>query len=753
MANNFKVKNKRPDLSFEIEFTRAYRKYKKICKTPTELELKMLRVQFPAILHEIEDEDIFAGRIEFGKVGLGIQTQTGGFGYYIDEAAVTDELENRPGSLAYREGLNEMLTFWKAENTTQRVLDAMPPYMKEAIISERWEVIPMPTHPIMRMAGTYLDFDKLIRIGLPGLDAEIRAAKQTAIGENRDIELYDAMLDALDLMRDVFVFYRDQALRLADATKNVERANELRTMAQVLEFNINRAPSSMREAIQLAWLFSLITPEVSFGRVDIYLGDLYVHDVDNGIITEQEALRYMQGFYRIMDNLDCEMDSRVIVGGYGRRNPENADRLALVAIEACRTVKLVVPQFTLRFNKETPKAVWEASLRCIEEGRSYPLLYNDEIYVPGMMEAAGVSREIAERYLPLGCGEMEFDHYSYHTPSAAYNAYKILEIAMYGGWDPIGRWHIGPRTKPLKDCANFEEFFEYYKQHLHFYIVMQAQFEKLQYDVTSEIHTFVYPSMLYDGCIEKGKPVFGGGTPLHGTLEVYGGTNAADSLTAIKKLVFEEKEITVEQLLEAMENNFDGYAKLRKQLLDAPKYGNDNQEADEMLVTLHNYISDTIREQAKHVGLHSYLSVTVNNAQNTTLGRWTGAMPDGRKAGLAMANANSPAHGAERNGVTAMLNSIRKPKHDHTAGMVQNVRFSKETFRQSPEKVHKLIHDYFDLGGAQLMVSVVGKEDLERAIEHPEEYEDLIVRVGGFSAKFVGLNKDVQREVYERATY
>jgi hypothetical protein len=291
MALNYKIKNKRQDLSFEINFTHSYRKYKKQCKTPTELELKMLRIQYPAILQEIEDDDIFAGRVEFGKVGLGIQTQTGGFGYYIDEAAVIHELEHKPGSPIYRDGLNEMLTFWKAENTTQKVLDTMPSYMRDALKSEKWQTVPMPAHPIIRMAGTYLDFDKLVRLGFPGLVEEINEEKKKVISEKRDVEIYDAMLESLEVVKDCFVFYREKAKAMAEREQKPDRAKELRIMAEILDRNTKKAPVSMREAIQLIWLYSLVTPEISFGRVDIYLGDLYVHDIDNGIITREEALR------------------------------------------------------------------------------------------------------------------------------------------------------------------------------------------------------------------------------------------------------------------------------------------------------------------------------------------------------------------------------------------------------------------------------------------------------------------------------
>jgi len=196
-----------------------------------------------------------------------------------------------------------------------------------------------------------------------------------------------------------------------------------------------------------------------------------------------------------------------------------------------------------------------------------------------------------------------------------------------------------------------------------------------------------------------------------------------------------------------------GYEKARRLMQDVPKYGNDEDFVDEIALELNNFMCNTIAQQAEQVGLDSYLAVTINNQQNTTCGRWVGATPDGRKAGTPMANANNPASGTDKNGVTAMLNSLVKLPHDTHAGMVQNVRFSRETLTAAPEKIRGALDIYFGRGGAQAMVTVVGREDLRGAIERPQDYRDLIVRVGGFSARFVTLNKDVQQEIYDRATY
>lgn len=752
--NNFKVKNPRKDLRFEIAFTKAYREAVDRYAHPAAIEAACLRAQFPAILHPIQDEDLLAGRIQMGVVGLGIQHQTGGFGFYANEEKLVAELEFKAGDARYREDLHDLLTFWKGRTTNAIVLREMPESIREALGSDQWRHLPLPASPILRMAGAYVDFDKLVRVGLPGLRKEVLEYKARAEADGGDAELFAAMLDVLDLVGEVCAHYERQALDLAAKEPEGRRKAELGRMAEALR-NIQTAPpASLREALQLAWIYAIMAPLIEFGRLDEYAGDFYVRDLESGVITEEEAVDLVGSLYRLIDHLDCETDGRVIVGGYGRRNPENADRFCLVAIEACRRVKEVLPQFTLRFNKDTPKAVWEASMRCIEEGRTYPLLYNDEVLVPGVMKAFGVDRARAVTYMPLGCGEIEFDHYSFGTPSGSMNVLKILELTVRGGYDPMTGSSRGPATKALADCADFGEFLESYKRQLEYYIEAQAVFEKYLYEITGRMHPFMMVTMLYDGCLERGKPIFAGGCAyLAGTLELYGNVNAANSLAAIKRRVFDEGTLSARDLVEAMDRNFEGREPVLKLLRDAPKFGNDDDYVDSLFVDLHDFLAETIRAQAPKVGLESYLSVTINNAQNTTLGRWVGATPDGRKAGMPMANANNPAPGTDRNGITAMLNSILKPRHDNHAGMVSNIRFTRELFSASRDKMHGLLRNYFDRGAAHAMVTVIGKDDLRKAMERPEEYRDLIVRVGGFSARFVDLKKDVQQEIYDRVTY
>jgi pyruvate-formate lyase len=752
--NHYKVENPRKNLEAEIAFTKAYRKARKRYKdNKYQIEVECMKAQYPALLHPIEEGDVLAGRHEFGPVGFGMQHQTGGFGFYIHEDEVVHELEHGTGSLKYREDLNEMLVFWKNENTDRFVMRNRPEHLQKALLSDAWEKVPMPAGPILRMAGSFLDFDKLVQIGLPGMEEELKGRLGEGGLDDGQTQFLEASLDMLQLFRDILCYYERQAREMAEEASGTRR-EELLRLADALCKNQVEKPASYIEAVQLVWMYCLMAPIIDIGRCDVFFGDWYCHDIDNHVLDEEEALKITMNFFKLIDHLDCEVDGRVVLGGYGRRNVETGDRYTLHAIEACRRSRSILPQLTLRFHKETPKEVMEAAIRCIEEGTTYPLLYNDDVIVPGVEKTYGVSRELAEHYIMLGCGEFEFEHYSIASPSGSFNCGKILEIVINGGYDPIGGWKIGPQTPKLTECKTYEEFYGYYLQHLRYYIEAQADFEVYEYEITGTRHPFIMPSLLYDGCVAKAKALFEGGCEyLAGTLEYYGSVDAADSLTAIRKLVFEDKVMSAQTMMDALADNFMDYPRERKMMLDAPKYGADDEEGDKAFVALTDFLNATTAEQAARVGLKSYLPVYINNAQNTTLARWVGALPNGRKEGCAFANANNPESVVDTKGLTPMINSLLKPSHTAHAGMVQNFRFTKEILNTSKDKVLSAMKGYFDRGGSQAMITVVGKEDLKRAMETPEEYGDLIVRVGGFSARFVTLEKDVQKEIYERASF
>ncbi len=269
-----------------------------------------------------------------------------------------------------------------------------------------------------------------------------------------------------------------------------------------------------------------------------------------------------------------------------------------------------------------------------------------------------------------------------------------------------------------------------------------------------EAAAFLFASMLYDDCIARGKSLVGGGVRFRGGLiETYGMVNAADSLTAIKSLVYDRKVMTLQQMVTALDADFNGFEREYRLMRLAPKYGNDDAAADGMLCAVSEHVAAHTHAQAERLGLDYFLIVNINNHMNVGLGAQTGASAEGRRSRAPLANGNTPTAGNDTQGVTAFLNSIVKPDVSLHAGYTHNMKFSKSTFRDERPKVEALLNTYFANGGAQAMITVVGRGEMEAALQEPEKYRNLIVRVGGFSARFVELTPEIQRDLLARTLY
>ncbi|NDP27880.1 MAG: hypothetical protein GZ087_10715 [Flavobacterium sp.] len=748
------------DFSMELNFTEAYRNSSN--EHIAIREAKCHQAQFPAVLSEIQDNDRLAGRTFWGWVGFSPHNAPGGaaYGYFCHEQKIIEALERGNIPVEQRDGVHEMLHFWKKETSKAKVEAAftekmIPTLFRDEIVSLPYNFKPLIANPIYRMAGVFVDYEKLLRLGIPGLINEISEYRDKAKESNGDYQLYEGMLMALD----VFVYschhYEMQAIEKAKASNDPKREKELLQLAKVLKENTLRKPESFYEALQLSWLYTLICGSLELGRVDIYLGDFYVNDIDNGVITEEEALSLMHSYWKLINDLFRDVDGRVIIGGRGRRNEENADRFALLVLETMRTYgRAILPQTTLRFYEGMNPELMEKSITLIGDGHTFPLLYNDDVLVPGVAAAHDVPLEDAEQYMPLGCGEITLDHMGFGTPSGSLNVLKALDVTLRNGVDHITGKQLGLATGDFKDFKTYEEFFDAFKKQLAFFIEILADHEDLEYVESGKHAPYLYLSMLYDDCIARGKAIFSGGIKyLGGSLESFGSVNTADSLTAIKNMVFDKKLISAERLIEALDNNFVGYEKEHKLLKDSPKYGNDDDYADNIMVELHDFMCNNIRDQRERTNLDWYLNVLINNKQNTILGRWVGASADGRKAGREMANANTPSGGNDKKGVTALINSLVKPSHKIHAGTVQNMRFGRDFFTTDRPIFEFLLATYFKKGGAQAMITVINRGDLENALVEPEKHQDLFVRIGGFSARYIDLPRDVQLEILSRVTY
>jgi pyruvate-formate lyase len=732
-------------LSFYEYITKFTKTYQENKNSPIAIrEAKCIEVMSEYQFLPMEQEDLLAGRKRIVEVGFSNEPLLGrSVGYFYDEQRSAEAMAREHCTQEQMEHVVQLLDFWKTEETRYQLRQAYPEYMKHAMPQDLYWMYSEVAFPLYRVVGAYLDYDKLLTLGLDGLKEEISQYRIKAEKSGVDTQLYIGMEMAIDTLATVCKNYALEA-----------KASGKDKLAAALEHIAHRAPSTFLEAIQLSWLYALISGVLNYGRMDSYLGEFYVRDLEQGILTESEALEYIKSLWRLIAARNTVFHGRVIIGGKGRKNEAAADAFALLAIEASRTVIEIEPQLSLRFYEGQNPILMEKALECIGEGRTYPMLYNDEVNIPSVMKAFEIEEEEATDYVMFGCGEYVINKKSFGSPNGIINLLKALEITMFNGYDMLDKKDRGLRLGALTDFETFEEFYQAYQKQLTYYIEILAEQEQLEYEMVAKTGSFLYISMLMKDCIERGKGVFDGGIKyLGGTLETYGNINTTNSLYAIKDIVYEKNLINRKDLLKALKANFVGYENERKLLAGAEKYGNDLKNIDTFAAEFHEFLCNTVKKQKDWTNLHSYLVVIINNEANTILGRFTGASADGRLAGDPMANANNPAGGTDKNGITAMLNSLTKLDTSCHAGAVQNMAFSRELFHDHKEVLKGLLDTYFKNGGQQAMITVLNRNDLENAMKDPENYQHIMVRVGGFSARFVTLAPDVQKEIASRTLY
>ncbi len=729
------------------EFTDTYKKYH---NNKYLREAFCYKVQWKNMVCSIQKGDLFAGRTVQPVIGFIPQSDENSMGYYIHKNALAEFRKRNDLSHESRSVLDDLEIFWEKENTVTRAKKAYTMRMREALPSDLYYSESGIAFTLWRMSGVQMDYEKLVRIGIPGLRDEIGAKQSTVTKGSDPWFLYEAMQMALDTFGEICIYYASQA-------ENISTDRDMTELAKILRRIPNNKPATFREGIQLIFLYTVIDGARNFGRMDDALAELYCNDIDSGLINEEEAIRLLSGLWKLINQRGYRYDSRIIIGGSGRRDEAKANRLALTIMETTRRVKDIMPQLALRFSNKQDPSLYQKGLDMIGEGNPYPMLYNDDVNIPSVQKAFGVPYNEAVHAIQFGCGEYVLNHRSVGTPSGVINLLAALNVTLHRGINPVTGKQMGIPVSRYEKYGHFETFDKLlaaYMEQVEYHVEQLALHEKLEYDFAGKDAPFLYTSMLMDDCTERGKGVYEGGIRyLGGTLESYGNSNTADSLTAIKQFVYDEKKIEIDKLVEMLGCNFTGYNTGRNMLLNSPKYGNDNEVADGMLTLVHEHLCNFTRKQAAKAGLDSYLVVVINNDANTVIGGFTSASADGRKEFTYMNPGNAPVGGADKSGVTAFLNSIVKPATDIHAGAVQNMKFSKELFSTYRDKLEILLATYWQKGGAQAMITCVSRGDLEAAMEHPELYQNLIVRVGGFSERFVNLPRNTQLEILSRTLY
>ena len=445
----------KPAQAVELAFTEAFRRHES--SHPAIREAHCLAAMYPSLCLPIRDGDLLAGRVAQPAVGFHLEQEAGGFYYHCDAEALKREIAQPDMAPSYRAELQEMVDFWSTRTSDRRMDQLLTEPMREATTNRIAEMG-------FRMAGALLDFDKLVRLGIPGLAAEVRTAAGRRTADTESVALYEGMLASLDVLVSVCRHYAAQAREQAAGSPVEGRTLELSRMAVCLDAITERPPACLQEGLQLTWLYALLASVLNHGRMDVYLGDLYVADVDSGRLTEAQALALLQSQWRLIAERPVTFNGRIIVGGRGRRNAANADRFALAAMEATRTVHEAVPQLTLRCCRGMDPALMARALEVIGEGRTFPMLYNDDVNVPAVAKAFGVPESDAEQYLPYGCGEYALGHRAIGSPNCSLNTLKALEAVLHDGRDALTGEPLGLATGELSSFVTFDGLLAAYRR-------------------------------------------------------------------------------------------------------------------------------------------------------------------------------------------------------------------------------------------------------------------------------------------------
>ncbi len=741
-------------LSTEFRYTQVYRDY--TGRSLSLRELKCLEVALPAAASPVQDGDLLAGRRVFRPLGVapsywnddgdGLDNVS----FYADFSRLRRVMDRPSQTAESRAAIAELIRFWEKENVNGKVRAKFDDTMRREMPSDLWSSDSGVIFGLYRLVFSQLDYDKLVRLGLPGLRAEVLARLEDASLSPEQADFLRALSSVITLLLSILGGY-ETSLRIRLRTGG--DPDQLRPMLESLSRLQAGPPETFRDALQLVWFYSAMTGGRDFGRMDVYLGDFYAHDLDSGILSEEEAIRLLLSFYRLMLDTDTR-DGRIVLGGLGRRNPEQADRVSLAILKAGMRFRELKPEFSLRVYKGLSQEVMDLALRMLADGMTYPLLFNDEASVSAVCGTMHVSREEAEQYGFFGCGEYVLGHRSIGTPNDIINLAKALEVTLHGGTDPVRHCPHGLDFGPPESFDTFEKLMDAYQKQVTYFTEIAARHQRLVYDTVRENGAMLLMSLLMDDCVARARPLVSCGVRyLAGTYETYGNTTVADSLTAIREVVYTKKLFSLRELVEILDADFKGFEAVRRLLLDCPKFGNDDPAADEMARRVNTQVFEAAARQARAQGLSSYLVVMINNGANVDLGKNTLATADGRFAGTFLSNGNNPMAGMDRCGLTAMLRSLASTPMELTAGTAQNLKLSRSLFLKHPDVVRDLIRTAFDLGILSLNISVLDRGEMEDAMVHPERHRNLFVRVGGFSARFVSLDPGTQADMLARALY
>ncbi|MBR1443484.1 MAG: glycyl radical protein [Firmicutes bacterium] len=631
------------------------------------------------------------------------------------------------------------------------------------------------------------DYEIVLEKGFKGIKEEA-LEKLAQLDEYSPIDYTEKrpFLEATIITCDAIILWANRHAELADKLAEKEsdekRKNELKKIAEICRYVPENPPRTFYEAMQAQWftqMFSRVEQKtgtiISNGRMDQYLYPFYKNDIEKGIITDDEVQELFECMWVAMAQfIDLYLSDTggafnegyahweaVTIGGQTKEGLDAVNELTYILLKSKREFPLNYPDLAARIHTRSPKRYLYEVAETIKAGEGFPKLINDEDVVP-LLLSKGATFEEAYDYSVSGCAECRMPNRdTYTSPNAYINFAAALETLIYNGkMLKYGNEVLGLETGEFTEFKTFEELFEAFLKQQRYFI--KHAFIQQREIIRLRAAHFASPlgSALHRLCREQyidiHQPKIEGGIDL-GYFEYMGFATVIDSLAAIKKTVFEDKTLTLAQIKEAVENNFEGYEAVRQILLNAPSYGNDDKYTDEIGKILDRDAQEFTRKYGAQLGVHMDLRL-VPFTSHVPFGKVVGATPNGRFAGTPLSDGSSASQGADINGPTAVLLSNYATKNfdcNEHAGRLINVKLSPACVKgeEGTEKLVRFIEAWRDLKLWHIQFNVLNTETMRAAQKDPDSYRNLLVRIAGYSAYFTELTKDLQDDLISRTEY
>ncbi len=569
--------------------------------------------------------------------------------------------------------------------------------------------------------------------------------------------------------------YSEKARKMAATEKNEKRREELMKISRVCRQVPGNPPRDLWEALQMIWFVQIggILSEnplaFNLGRFDQYTYPFYKNDIENKRLTIEQAqelldclwIKLSEWVWAISQNTanyfaGYNSFQNLTVGGRKRNGTDATNDISYMCLQATADTRTHQPGLSVRIHSSCPPEFLLDVCKLVRVGTGFPAIHNDRTGME-MLLAAGLAPEDARDWSNCGCVVPHFRKIGEWTSAVNLNLAAAIEYALNNGKSRITKQQMGLCTGDPVSFNSFEEFKKAYYLQLANLIKHSVIATVVAQEVNAEIVPRPFMSALVGGCLESGRDLSKGGAAytVGAVVTSIGLADVVNSFAAVKQLVFEEKKVSMQELYNALENNWEGYEWLRQMALRCPKYGNDNDYVDAFAVELTNFVHEELRKYRDWWG-KPFNSAFMGISNYMPMGAVLGATPDGRLAMTPLTEGCSPHAGTDITSPTAAMKSISKISHEsHSGGTLLNLKFNPEALENdnSLNNLAALIRAYFELGAFHVQFNVVSPETLKDAQKHPEKHANLLVRVAGYSAKFVTLSKEVQDAIIERTSY